>query len=108
MSQRTTHAFITPGGHKVILNSYLTGREAQDMKAVLAAAMKLSNEGASLDKVSASLVIESEEKAMKYLLVSFDEDTQNPIETLMSQPASEYEAVVAEINKIQNPTKPQK
>jgi hypothetical protein len=110
---RQTHEFTTPGGNKVVLNSYLTGAEAQELKQILFSALKVDISAAQAGKgevgqLPSGFLVDQEKRAMQFLVVSFNEEKNDPITALMQQPASEYEAVVAEINKIQNPTKPQK
>ena len=42
------------------------------------------------------------------VLVSVNGDKENPVEKLLDLPASEYEAALAEIERIKNPTSPEK
>ena len=44
MSDRETREFVTPGGHKVLLSAYLTGRNANELKAVMFSALKMNME----------------------------------------------------------------
>jgi ABC-type uncharacterized transport system YnjBCD permease subunit len=46
MSERETKEFTTPGGHKVVLRTYLTGREAGELKSVMFSALKMNMEDA--------------------------------------------------------------
>lgn len=113
MSDRETISFTTPGGRAVLLRSYLTGREANELKAVMYSAVKMDMEDAQSGKVKVSdvpgtFLVEQERKALELLLVSIDGDTAAPIEKLLDLPSGEYDAVVKEINKIQNPTTPEK
>jgi hypothetical protein len=110
---RETKTFQTPGGHAVVLNAYLTGREANDIKSVMYGSLKLNMEDVQSGKVNlsdipGSFLVEQERKALGILLVSIDGDTNGPVEKLLDLPSTEYEAVVKEINKIQNPTTPEK
>jgi hypothetical protein len=113
MSERETKDFITPGGHKVVIRTYLTGRESSDLKALMYSAVKMSIEDAQTGKatvndVPGTFLVEQEKKALGYLLVSVDGTTDNALDTLLDLPSTEYEAVVKEINAIQNPTTPLK
>jgi hypothetical protein len=110
---RETREFQTPGGHTVVLNAYLTGREAQELKAVMFSALKVNMDDAQSGKIGvgdmpSSFLIEQERKALAYLVVSVDGDAAAPIEKLLDLPSAEYDAVVKEINGIQNPTTPAK
>jgi hypothetical protein len=111
MPERETREFTTPGGHKVVLRSYLTGREATELKAVMFSALKMNMEDAQSGKVNVSdvpgtFLVEQERKALGFLLVSVDGDTAPPVDKLLDLPSPEYEAVVKEVNAIQNPTTP--
>jgi hypothetical protein len=113
MADRETRPFITPGGRTVTLRTYLTGREANDLKSVMYSALKMNMADAQSGKVNVSdvpgtFLVEQEHKALGFLVVSIDGDMDSPVEKLLDLPATEYEAVVAEINKIQNPTTPEK
>jgi hypothetical protein len=50
--------------------------------------------------------VEQERKALGYLVVSVDDDSSAPVDKLLDLPAPEYEAVVKEVNQIQNPSSP--
>src|SRR5882762_3686656 len=113
MSERETKEITTPGDHKVVLRTYLTGREANELKAVMFSALKMNMEDAQSGKVNVSdvpgtFLVEQETKALGYLLVSVDGDTTAPVEKLLDLPSAEYEAVIKEVNAIQNPTTPTK
>jgi hypothetical protein len=113
MSERETKEIATPGGHKVVLRTYLTGREANELKSVMFSALKMNMEDAQSGKVNVSdvpgtFLVEQEHKALGFLVVSVDGDTTAPVDKLLDLPAAEYEAVVKEVNQIQNPSTPEK
>lgn len=113
MSERETKEFTTPAGHKIVLRTYLTGREASEIKSAMFGALKMNMGDAESGKVNisdlpGSFLIEQERKALGFLLVSIDGDATAPIDILLELPSSEYDAVVKEVNTIQNPTKPEK
>src|ERR1700675_3516832 len=108
MSERETKEFITPGGRKIILRTYLTGRESNQLKSVMFSALKMNMEDAQSGKVNVSdvpgtFLAEQERKALDILIVSIDGDTAAPVDKLLDLPASEYDAVVREVNAIQSP-----
>lgn len=113
MSTRETREFVTPAGHTVVLNSYLTGREAQTLKGIMFSALKMNVDDMQANKVSigempSGFLMEQERQALQFLVVSVDGDASAPIEKLLDFPSSEYDAVIKEINLIQNPTTPAK
>src|SRR3979490_989452 len=112
MSDRQTTTITTPGGHTVVLNAYLTGREASELKSVMFSALKMNMEDAQSGKVNVSdvpgtFLVEQEHKALGFLVVSVDGSTEAPVDKLLDLPSTEYEAVVKEVNTIQNPTTPE-
>lgn len=114
MAERETKEIITPGGRKIVLRSYLTGREANELKTVLFADLKLNVEDVQagkivIDSIPASFLVKQEEKAIELLVVSVDGIAQNAAQIVLDEFAdSEYQAVVTEINAIRNPTMPAK
>src|SRR5450631_3106914 len=113
MSERETREFITPAGHKIVLRTYLTGREANELKGVMYAAFKMSMDDAQngkvgMDKVSGEFMIEQEQKAIGLLLVSLDENTESVLDRLLDLPQADYDAAKEEVEKITNPTTPER
>lgn len=114
--ERETKAFTTPGGHSFLLKSYLSGREAKQIEAVMYAAVKMDPENVmqlpdgrtkvKINEVSADFVVDQEKKLVELLLVTLDGEAENAIDRLLDLPAAEYEAVKAEVDKITNPTTP--
>lgn len=107
--ERDTKIITTPAGHTVVLKSYLTGREANELKGVMFSALKMNIEDAQSGKinigdVSGSFLVDQEQKAMSLVLVSLDGSADNALERLLDLPSSEYDAVKAEVDKITNPT----
>jgi hypothetical protein len=111
MSERETKEFTTPGGHKVILCTYLTGREAKELKAIMYADLKINaTEAASgksaLSDIPVTFVLAQEDKAIELLVVSLDGVTENVVDKLGDLPEPDYNAVIAEIQKIRVPLVP--
>ena len=95
------------------MRTYLTGREANELKAVMFSALKMNMEDAQSGKVNVSdvpgtFLVDQERKALGFLVVSVDGDATAPVDKLLDLPSAEYEAVVKEVNAIQNPTTPEK
>lgn len=111
MADRETREFTTPGGHTAVLKTYLTGREANELKSVLYGALKMSmgdaqSGNAHMGAISGDFLLEQERKAVSLVLASFDGSAENPLERLLDLPQTEYDAVKAEVDKITNPTNP--
>lgn len=111
MADRDTKEFTTPAGHKVVLRTYLTGKESNDLKAIMYADLKINASDASNGKVGlsdipAAFMIAQEKKAMEYLIVSVDDNATSPVALLEEMPETEYAAVAAEVQKIRVPLAP--
>lgn len=112
MSDRDTYEFATPGNHKVLVNSYLTGREAAAIKGIMLSALKMSMNDLEQKKVdmgglTGDVLAAQERKTLEVLIISIDGVSDNPVEKLLDLPSTEYDAVLKEIEKIKNPTTPQ-
>jgi hypothetical protein len=111
--KRETKEFITQGGHKVVLCTYLTGKESAALKAIMYADLKINASDAATGKVAladmpATFLVSQENKALEYLIVSVDGDESAPVDKLGDLPEADYNAVLAEVTKIRVPFKPEK
>jgi hypothetical protein len=111
MTNRETKEITTPAGNKVVLRTYLTGKESNAIKALLYADMKINTSDAASGKIAlgdipASFMIAQEHKALEFIVVSFNGDENSPIAMLEDLPETEYNAVLAEVNKIRSPLVP--
>jgi hypothetical protein len=112
MAERETKEFTTPAGHKIILNAYLTGREAAAIKAVMLASLKMTMSDLESKKVdmgglSGDVLAQQERKTLDFLIVSVNGSAETPVEKLLDLPSTEYDAVLKEIETIKNPTTPE-
>jgi hypothetical protein len=112
MSERQTTTFTTPAGNKIVLRTYLTGREAADIKNVMLSSLKMSMsdfESKKMDMggLSGDILVQQERKTLEYLIVSVNGTTEKPLDALLDLPATEYDAVLKEVEKIKNPTTPE-
>jgi hypothetical protein len=107
---RETREFDTPGGHKVILRTYLTGKESNELKAIMYADLKIDASDAASGKVSlaempAEFMLKQEQKAMEFLVVSVDDNPDGALANLENLPEVDYNAVLSEVQKIRVPFK---
>jgi hypothetical protein len=113
MSDRATTTLITPAGTEIVLRAYLTGREASEIKGIMLGSLKMSmsdfeNRKIDMGGLSGDVLTQQERKTLEYLLVSVNGDAENPIEKLLDLPSPEYDAVLKEVEKIKNPTTPER
>ena len=103
--ERETTTFKTPGGHEVVLKTYLTAREANQLKAVLYKSINMSmsdlaNGTTEIKDIPATALLEQEREALKTVIVSLDGNQENVAERLLDLRSDEYDAVIAEVNKV--------
>jgi tartrate dehydratase alpha subunit/fumarate hydratase class I-like protein len=113
MADRETKKITTPGGRVIELRTYLTGREANQLKELLFADMKLNTADIesgkiAVDNIPASFLVKQEEKAIELLVVSLGGVTENAAQLVLDLPSADYDTVVEAVNEIRNPTTPEK
>ena len=102
---RPTTTVTTPGGNKATIKTYLTARESNQLREVLYAGIKMSMSDlgsgtAQIKDIPATVLLEQERKALEVLVVSLNDSAENIADRLLDLPMEEYEALVAEVNKI--------
>jgi hypothetical protein len=113
MMERETKAFTTPAGNTVVLHTYLTGREVTELISIQFSSVKMQMSDPASKKFDTpnfdgSVVVTKELEEVKKFVVSLNNDTENPVEKLLDLPSTEYDAVLKEVEKIKNPTTPEK
>lgn len=93
---RETFEITTPGGLKVKINKWLTGAEKRQISEIYMQPDEIKTRG--------QRVFEAEDKAIKLLVVEIDGSTENLVERLLALPATEIEAVTAELTPLLNPS----
>lgn len=98
--EREKKSFNTPSGKEVIVRTYITGREANTIKAEMLKNMKLDLAGNRSGEVSGDVLIEQEKKLLNILVISIDGKTENVIEMILDLPNSDYQSIIKELNEI--------
>ena len=93
---------IQIGDHKVVLKTYATGREYNEIQKVVFGSAKINIVGGApqFNSVSAEIAIESDKKAIEMLVVSIDGKTENILDTILDLRQDVYAKVVEEVNDI--------
>jgi hypothetical protein len=105
---RPTTEITTPAGTKAVIKTYLTAREANQLKDVLYANLKMSMTDLSSGKtevqdIPATVLLEQERKALDLLIMSLNGSAENSADRLLDLPSSDYDTLVAEVNKVARP-----
>ncbi len=102
--ERETTSF-SAGGHTIVAKTYLTAREANQLRQTLYAQIKMSMSDVEAGKtevkdIPAGVLLEQELKALELVIVSIDGGADNIAERLLDLRSDEYSEIVAEVNKI--------
>jgi hypothetical protein len=102
MQERETRNVKTPVNHIVVLRTYLTGREVNDIKRALFGSVSVarSEDGKPvIPQYPLSLAIDREKKLLEYTVVSVDAVKENAADKVQDLVAGDYKFVVAEAEK---------
>lgn len=99
MSERETKEFTTPGGLKLVVKTYLTGREVNDVLRKLFGAREVSAQadGSAATKLPISAGIDRNIFLIEAAVVSFDGSAENIIDRIQDLPSKEYTAILNEV-----------
>lgn len=100
--ERETKEISTPSGAKVVVKTYLTGREANAVKEVMYKLMKLdiSSGEAAAKEITGEFMLNQEYKLLETLIVSIGGSKEGIMENLLDMRNEDYQAVITEVNKI--------
>jgi len=103
---KETKEIITPiDKHKVVLKSFITGRDSRELKNVYFKDAEFYLDGAqpkSSKLDMAKLTQEAEDKAIEIVVVSVDGKEDNKVDAILDMKKRDSDFVIDEINKITN------
>ena len=102
MTERETRNVTTPGNHVVVLKTYLTGREMNDIKRALfgSVSVERGEDGKPVvPQYPLALAIDRERKLLEYSIVSIDGSAENAAAKAEDLPSADYKFVIAEAEK---------
>ena len=102
MEDRETKNITTPGNHIVVLKTYLTGREVNDIKRALfgAVSVERGEDGKPVvPHYPLALALDREKKLLEYTVVSIDSATENAADKVQDLVSTDYKFVVGEAEK---------
>jgi len=109
--ERETRKFKTVGGNLIEVKTYITGKESRDISAIYLEGIKVGVdvEGKpSMPSVEMKNASRVQDKAIETIVVSFNGVKENILDSILDLPKIEFDEVVAELDKIQNPISEQK
>lgn len=98
-TERDTRTITTTGGHVVVFKAYLTGGETNNIRAELFKGVSTTGEASDKPRLPLSNLVPFERKQLESLLISFDGNTEQVIESFEDLPSAEYSAALTEIKK---------
>ena len=106
--ERETKEITTPiSGSKVVLKTWLTGKEKRQITSVYLNDLQVEKSDGSEEepslKVTGDMLQKSQDAAIEALIVSIDESTEKVLDTLLDLRDEDFQFVLNEINKITNP-----
>lgn len=101
-TERETKMLKTTGGHDIVYKSYLTGREFNEIQAILIRDVKLNAVGkeAHIEGFNPAAVEESNKKMLEVAIVSVDGSTQNCADAVLDLPYNETQEVMDALDEI--------
>lgn len=107
MGERATREFKTSGGHVLVLNDYITGREQRAIQEVFLKNVEISRlsqadgkTDAGMTGFNAGAISEAQDITFRYLIVSVDGATEDVVSRILDLPATEFDEVVGVVNEI--------
>ena len=100
--ERETKTIKTPLGRELVLKTYLTARERNELRRVYLDNMEIGAEekGFAVKEMKGSVVEELERKLIGLVVVSYDGSKENVFERLLDATPEEYDFVVDQANKV--------
>lgn len=99
-----TREIATPiDKHKVVLKSFITGRESRDIKKIYTEGIKIRMEGQNTksdDIDMGDLTEKTENKTIETIVISVDGIKDNKVNTILDMKSKDTDFVIDEINKI--------
>lgn len=110
MEDRDTFELVTPlKEHKVILRSWINGRESQAIDNAMFSGIGTTGDGKTLrPKISGSMLADQENKALELIVVSVDGNSTKVVDKVLDMRKQDYEAVVKEVQRVVDGDIPEK
>lgn len=100
--ERESKKIKTPLGKELVLKSYLTARERNELRSVFLQNMSIDPSSANpqVKEISGNALEKAEEKYIEIVAISYDNSNEKILERLLDATPEEYDFAVAEAGKI--------
>jgi hypothetical protein len=98
--ERPTRTLETAGGHKIVMYTYMTGGEFEQMQDVYLKKMeigRIEKDGANISGVTGSVATEANHLALRAMVVSVNDKTDDVLTHLRLLPVADYREVLAAV-----------
>lgn len=101
---RETQTIITPSQKELVIKTYLTARERNELRAVYLNDVVIDPQSGGLAKmeIKGSLIEVAETKLINLAVVSYDNSEIDILNRLLEGRPEEYDFVLSEVNKLNN------
>ena len=99
---------VKAGKNTLIINTYITGREARDIESSLMDKLEMSQnveKGTEIKGFSGSLLRDRQDMQVKYIVVSVNGKSENILDTILDLPVKESEEIMEIIRGVAEPKK---
>ena len=99
--EKPTITVETPSGKQIVIKQYLTARERNDLRSIVAKKMVFdpTTGEAKMGEIGGDILFEQESKLVSLTVVEYDGSKENILERLLDSSPEEYDFVVAESGK---------
>ncbi len=110
MEDRETFEIVTPEkGIKVVLRSWITGREKQKIDGAMFSGVSTTGDGKRLQpKLSASMLADQENASIEAVVVSVDGNDNKVVDAVLNMRVKDYDYVLTEVSRIVDGDIPEK
>lgn len=101
-NQRETRSVKTPSGKELVLKTYLTARERNELRGIFLGEMKVDTGEtgkAEIKDLSGASLEKAEHKLIELAIVAYDGSAENILNRLLDSMPDEYDFAVREANK---------
>lgn len=98
---------VQVGEHKLVINTYITGREARDIESVMMNKLEVGGlEGKpEIKGFNAEMLSDRQDLQVKAVIVSIDGVTENVVDAVLDLPSTESEEIMKYVLEITEPKK---
>lgn len=105
--QRPTKEIKTSGGHTIVINQWITGGDARDIRNVFIGEADVSFVGdkPQVSGVKANVQAKAEDRAIQAVVVSVDGMNDDIVNRVLALTATDYDEVIQAVNEVTRPQK---